>query len=239
MQVGYYALSLFAGALIAGVIAAIAWKRAVTSVGRTLTVLMAAVFVWSFAAALEAAVPETATKVLLSKIEYIGIATVPVLMFLFALRFLQSGRKLGKGWTAVLWVIPAATIVLAFTNERHHLIWSGLSPAANAREQLLLYDHGTFFWVHAGYSYLLLFATTAFLLLAFFRFKGLYRKQALALLLAFPLPWAATPFISPGWPARRAATISRRSASPSPVSSSSGPCSGSSSSTSCPWPGSA
>ena len=195
MQIGYYALSLFAGAVVAGAVAAIAWKRAVTGVGRSLAVLMASVFIWSLAAALEAAAPDMATKVLLSKIEYIGIATVPVLMFLFALRFLQSGRKLDRILAATLWIVPAATVVLAFTNGRHHLIWTGFSTAAT---RLLLYQHGTFFWIHAAYSYLLLFATTAFLLLAYFRFKGVYRKQALSLLLAFPLPWITNAFYLAG-----------------------------------------
>jgi len=198
MQIGYYALSLFAGAIIAGAVAAIAWKRAVTSAGRSLAVLMASVFVWSLTAALEAAAPDAATKVLLSKVEYIGIATVPILMFLFALRFLQSGQTLKKGLAAALWIIPIATIVLAFTNERHHLIWSGFTPAANPSDHLLLYSHGTFFWIHAGYSYLLLFATTVFLLLAYFRFKGVYRRQALSLLLAFPLPWIGNAFYLAG-----------------------------------------
>jgi diguanylate cyclase (GGDEF)-like protein len=191
MQVGYYALSLFAGALVAAAVTVIAWKRAVTSAGRTLTVLMASVSVWSLTAALEAAAPVTEIKLFLSKVEYLGVATVPVLMFLFALRFLQSGRRPARGWAAAIWAVPVATIALALTNERHHLIWSGFSQAAGAREQLLVYGHGTFFWIHAGYSYLLLFATTVFLLLAYFRFKGLFRKQALTLLLAFPLPWVA------------------------------------------------
>jgi len=189
MQVGYYALSLFAGTVIAGAVAVIAWKRAVTSVGRSLAILMAAVFIWSLAAALEAATLDTAAKILLSKFEYVGIATVPVLMFLFALRFLRSGRKLGRIRTAALWVLPLATIVLTVTNERYHLIWSSFAPAGSAQGELLIYEHGTFFWIHAGYSYLLLFATTVCLLLAYFRFKGVYRRQAMALLLAFPLPW--------------------------------------------------
>jgi len=189
MQVGYYALSLFGGAVIAGSVAVIAGRRAATPVGRILGILMTAVFVWSLTAALEAAAPDTATKILLSKIEYIGISTVPVLMFLFSLQFLQSGRMLKTGLAAVLWIIPAATIVLAFTNETHHLIWSAFTPAVNPRDNLLIYDHGPFFWVHAGYSYLLLLFTTIFLLLAYFRFKGVYRRQALALLMAFPVPW--------------------------------------------------
>jgi diguanylate cyclase (GGDEF)-like protein len=189
MQIGYYALSLFAGPLIAGAVAAIAWKRAITPVGRLLAVLMGSVFVWSLAAAFEAAEPERAAKVLLSKFEYVGIAMAPVLMFLFALQFLRSGRKLHRDLQALLWVVPAITIVLAFTNEWHGLIWSGFKPAAGAGENLLLYAHGTWFWVHAGYSYALLSATTAFLVLACFRFKGIYRRQAATLMLAFPLPW--------------------------------------------------
>jgi len=189
MQVGYYALSLFAGALIAGAVAIIAWKRGDTPVGRLLAILMAAVLLWSVAAAFEAAATDQTVKVILSKIEYLGIATVPVLMFLFAYRFLQSGRRLRRGRALALWVIPAATVVLAFTNERHHLIWSGFTPSVSAVDHLLVYDHGAFFWVHAGYSYLLLFATTVILLLAYFRFKGVYRRQSLALLLAFALPW--------------------------------------------------
>jgi len=189
MQVGYYALSLFAGALIAGAVAIIAWKRGDTPVGRLLAILMAAVLLWSVAAAFEAAATDQTVKVILSKIEYLGIATVPVLMFLFAYRFLQSGRRLRRGRALALWVIPAATVVLAFTNERHHLIWSGFPPSVSAVDHLLVYDHGAFFWVHAGYSYLLLFATTVILLLAYFRFKGVYRRQSLALLLAFALPW--------------------------------------------------
>ena len=189
LQIGYYGLSLFAGAVVAGLVAFIAWKRTVTPTGRALGVLMGAVLMWSLAAALEAAVPSASTKVLLSKIEYVGIAATPVLMFLFALRFARSGLKLPRGRAAALWIVPAATVLLAATNEAHFLIWKGFTPAGGARDNLLVYDHGVFFWVHAGYSYLLLFSTTVLLLLAFFRFKGVYRKQALWLLMAFPLPW--------------------------------------------------
>jgi diguanylate cyclase (GGDEF)-like protein len=189
MQVGYYALSLIIATLIAGAVAAIAWKRAVTAVGRFLAVLMAFVFVWSMAAAAEAIVPDAPTKIVLSKIQYIGITLVPVLMFLFALRFLGSGRRIRRGLVAALLAIPLSTVVLALTNGRHHLIWTGFTAIANSREHLLLYAHGPFFWVHAGYSYVLLFITTVVLLLAFFRFKGVYRSQAVALLLAFPMPW--------------------------------------------------
>jgi diguanylate cyclase (GGDEF)-like protein len=150
---------------------------------------MASVFTWSFAAAFEAVVPDSAVKILLSKIEYLGIASAPVLMFLFALKFSQSGSRLKRGQAIALWVIPSLTFFLAATNEGHRLIWSGFSPVAGTESSLLLYHHGPFFWVHVGYSYLLLFATTVLLLLAYFRFKNIHRRQALSILLASPWPW--------------------------------------------------
>lgn len=189
LQVSYYVLSLFLGAFVAGFVAILAWRRTATSVGRSLAILMASVFTWSLAAAFEAAVPATAAKILISKVEYLGVASTPVLMFLFALKFSRSGARLKRPQAIALWIIPSLTFLLAVTNEGHHLIWSGFSPLEGSRYPLLLYHHGTFFWVHVGYSYLLLFATTVFLLLAYFRFKGIHRKQALAILLAFPWPW--------------------------------------------------
>ncbi|HPW17227.1 MAG TPA: histidine kinase N-terminal 7TM domain-containing protein [Candidatus Aminicenantes bacterium] len=189
--VSYYGVGLFASAIVAGAVAVIAWKRTVTPVGRVLGLLMTAVFTWAMAAAFEAAAPDQATKVLLAKIEFLGIAATPVLVFLFATGYSRSGSRLKPLRAAALWIIPAATVALAVTNEAHGLVWSGFSTAEGTRAGFLVYHHGPFFWVHAGYSYLLLFATAVALLLAFFRFKGVFRRQALLLLLAFPLPWAA------------------------------------------------
>jgi diguanylate cyclase (GGDEF)-like protein/PAS domain S-box-containing protein len=190
LQVGLYGLSLFAGAFVAAAVAVIASRRAVTAEGRALGILMASVFVWALAAAFEAVVPEASTKVMLSKIEYIGIASTPVLIFLFALRFARPGSRLPRGARAALWAVPAATLVLAATNESHRLIWAGFSPSSGRAGRLLIYDHGAFFWVHAGYSYLLLATTIVLLLLSFLRYKGVHRRQVGFLLLAFLLPWA-------------------------------------------------
>ena len=189
LQVSTYVLSLFSGALIAGTVAVVAWRRTVTSVGRSLALLMAAVFEWSLAAAFEAAVPMTDAKILLSKIEYLGIAATPLLLFLFAYKFSRSGSRPKTGHVAALCVIPSLTFLLAVTNEAHHLIWSAISPVVGSKYQLLNYQHGTYFWIHVGYSYALLLITTVLLLVSYFQFKGVHRRQALAVLLSFPWPW--------------------------------------------------
>jgi len=189
LQVSLYVFSLFLSAVVAGTVAVVAMKRTVTSVGRALALLMVAVFEWSLAAAFEAAVPTTDTKILLSKVEYLGIAATPLLMFLFAYKFSHSGSSPKKGHVAALSIIPSLTFLLAATNEWHHLIWSAVSPVVGSKALLFNYQHGTVFWVHVGYSYALLLITTVLLLVSYFRFKGIHRRQALAVLLSFPWPW--------------------------------------------------
>ncbi|MEN6559628.1 MAG: diguanylate cyclase [Acidobacteriota bacterium] len=191
MHISYYALSLFVGAMIAGLVAVVASRRAATPIGRSLAMLMAAVFVWSLAAAVEAYVPGQDSQVLMSKIAYLGIATVPGLIFLFAFRFLHPGQTVSRGWSLALWAVPALTIVMAFTNDRHHLLWSSITPGPDGAAGPLIYGHGSYFAVHVGYSYALLFAAAGLFIAAAVRFKGLFRRQALALLLAFALPTAA------------------------------------------------
>jgi len=185
----FYLLALLSGAVVAGSVAVAAWKRPVASGGRSLAFLMAAVSEWSLAAAVEAAAVSVPAKMVWSKIEYIGIASSPLLIFLFALGFSKSGIRLTIVKKVLLWTIPAATFFLAATNEFHGLIWAGFSkaPASNAR--LLIYRHGPFFWVHTAFSYSLMIATTVLLVRAFSRSRDIHRQQAMALLFALPWPY--------------------------------------------------
>jgi diguanylate cyclase (GGDEF)-like protein/PAS domain S-box-containing protein len=110
-------------------------------------------------------------------------------MFLFAYKFSRSGSRPKNGHVAALCVVPSLTFLLAVTNEAHHLIWTAVSPVVGSEYLLLNYQHGTYFWVHVGFSYTLLLITTVLLIVSYFRFKGVHRRQALSILLAFPWPW--------------------------------------------------
>jgi diguanylate cyclase (GGDEF)-like protein len=186
-----YVLILFVGALVSGAVALIAWQRPATATGRALARLMTAIFVWSVAATFHAAAYSMGAKVLFSKLQYLGVVSSPVLMFLFALEFSRIGHRVRAVGRLALWVVPATTFLLVATNEAHRLIWSGLSWAPGAEGRVLIYEFGAFFWVHAGYSYLLFVAASILFVRSFTRFKDIQRQQALTLLLALPWPWAA------------------------------------------------
>ncbi len=184
-----YILMLFGGAIVSGAAAASAWRRPAAAGGRDLALLMAAVFEWCLTATFEAASAALPAKVLWSKIEYLGIASTPVLLFIFALKFTGARAWLTRLGRTLLWSVPAATFLLALTNEAHGLIWSGFTPLPQAGPRALVYGHGAFFWVHAAYSYILLTATTVLLVRAYLRTRDIQHRQARALILAVPWPW--------------------------------------------------
>ncbi len=184
-----YIFILFGGALVSGAAAASAWRRPAAAGGRDLALLMGAVFEWCLTATFEAAAASLPVKILWSKVEYLGIASTPVLLFLFALRFTGADARLTRLGRMFLWTVPAATFLLALTNESHRLIWSAFTPLPQAGPRALVYTHGAFFWVHATYSYLLLTATTVLLVRAYLRTRDIQRRQARALILAVPWPW--------------------------------------------------
>jgi diguanylate cyclase (GGDEF)-like protein len=188
-QLDLYIVILFCGAVVAGAVAVTAWKRPVAAGGRNLAFLMAAIFGWSLTAAIEAAAVGTPAKIFWSKVEYLGIATTPVLLFLFALRYSRSSSWLTPLRRLLLWTIPLATFGLAVTNEWHHLIWGSFSPATDTGIRLLVYHHGPFFWIHVAYSYTLLIITSILVLKTYSRSRDIQKRQALALLLALPWPW--------------------------------------------------
>jgi PAS domain S-box-containing protein len=150
--------------------------------------LTLAVTVWVVGYALEIAGADLATKILFAKIQYLGIVTVPVAWLVFALQFSQHQYWLTRRTIALLIVIPAATVLLVFSNELHSLIWRATSLDRSGPFLALQVGHGGWFWVHFGYSYLLILLGTILLGIAVVRMPQIYRQQALAVLLAALFP---------------------------------------------------
>ncbi len=178
----------FATSAIAASVAVVAWRRRAAPGARALALLMLAVTQWTFFRGLEAAADDVATKVWWAKIEYVGINSIGALWLVFALDYARQvtlpPRSLG-----LLSVVPALSVLLALTNEHHHLIWTAIqrNPQYPA---VLMYGHGAWFWVMVAYTYVLLATGAVVLVMAIARFPAAFRSQAAALLLAVALPWS-------------------------------------------------
>ena len=109
---------------------------------------------------------------------------------IFAINHSNRGKNLTIRTTLVLALIPAITVLLAFTTEVNRLIWSGYYISQTNDFSALGVVHGLWFWVHSTYSYILLLVGTIIIgLRSIWRKQGLYRRQAAALLIAVLAPW--------------------------------------------------
>jgi signal transduction histidine kinase/PAS domain-containing protein len=168
----------------------LAWKRKDVHGATELGWLMLFTSIYSFFDAFEAASTSVPEKVFWSKISYIGAVVVPVLYFIFIMRY-TGHKKVGHLKNRLLlFILPTITLILAFTNEKHHLVWSDFSPIS-AQTNLIEYYHGAWFWIgYFTYDYILLFFATVLLFDFIFRHKNVFRIQGLVIFLAGILPWA-------------------------------------------------
>ncbi len=108
---------------------------------------------WTFTSALGSVIGDALpARIALAQAQYVGIAAVAPFWLLFAREYAREDRHDTRVLRTAIWVLPVATIVLAFTNESHHLLWSAIVPSGGS----VVFAHGPWFWIIAGYSYVLL-----------------------------------------------------------------------------------
>ncbi|MGB9781363.1 MAG: EAL domain-containing protein [Moorellaceae bacterium] len=189
-QYSPYILPLLAvGAMSAG-IAWYSWKRRITPGAAPLALLALALTVWSVGYALEIAGSDLSTKVFWAKMQYLGTVAAPVCWLLFALVRTNPGRQIPPRAMMVLWIVPLVTLILVFTTEKHGLVWQQMQVREVENFSALVVSHGWWFWVHSGYSYILLLTGAVIILCYLGRLSGPYGGQSIALTIAVLAPWA-------------------------------------------------
>ena len=151
-----YVVLLSIGAAIAGVLAYFAFRRWHSPGAKPLVVLSIAASVWSLGYALELGSNVESTKVLWAKAQYPGIVTIPTAWLAVTLDYTGRRKWLAPRYLVLGAVLPFATLLLAWTNEAHGLIWSNISLSASGSLLVLDLEHGGAFWAYSAYSYILL-----------------------------------------------------------------------------------
>jgi diguanylate cyclase (GGDEF)-like protein/PAS domain S-box-containing protein len=123
------------------------------------------------------------------KIEYLGIASFPVLFLLFVLQYTKRERCLNVKTIAALFVIPVITYIMMYTNDSHHLFYRSISLIMVDGLNVLHVIRGPWYWVHIVYLNLMIL-TGNIMLLQMWRQTSfpLSRKYA-AMFLGSLVPW--------------------------------------------------
>ena len=186
-----YVLALLVAAALSAIFAGLAWRRRRSAGAIPLVFLAVAVAVWQLGYAFELANDDRWTKILWAKIEYFSIVTVATSWLAITLQYTGRGVWLNRRNLALLSIVPLATLIFVWTNGVHRLIWTEITQEVHGSLTVLEFVHGAWFWIFAGYSYLLLIASIIFLAVALLHSFRLYWQQGLALLIAALVPWAA------------------------------------------------
>jgi PAS domain S-box-containing protein len=151
--------------------------------------LMIMLAIWSLAYALELSVLDLPTKNILVKFEFIGIIFTPVAAFLFGADYTGVDRWLTRRSLIMVCSLPVATFLLVLTNELHYLFYSSVRLDTSGPFPNFVGAYGLWFWIHSGYSYLLMLFALGMLVRAMIRAPRLYRSQANSMLIGMLAPW--------------------------------------------------
>jgi signal transduction histidine kinase len=130
-----------------------------------------------------------AAQFALTVVAFVGVATAPVALLVFTLRYTDRERFVTPGAVAALSVVPAVTIAVLATNPLHGLFYASVEGTAVGSLTTLATDAGAWFWVHTAYSYGLLAVASALLVVFGVTRRRLYRTQAVFLVLGVLVAW--------------------------------------------------
>jgi PAS domain S-box-containing protein len=184
-----YILPLIIAAFISVVTAAYTWARRAANGALALSLMSVTMFVWTVGYSLEIAGTTLETKYLWGVIQYFGIAFASYTWLIFSFNFSNEENPIAKHWVILTAVIPAITVLLALTTKFHGLVWSEYHIDQQGNFSALGVTHGAWFFVHLVYSYLSLLIGTIFIVRSMIRRQGMYRGQAVAMVIAVLAPW--------------------------------------------------
>ncbi|MBN1519828.1 MAG: PAS domain-containing protein [Spirochaetales bacterium] len=145
---------------------------------------------WLLSNWLEALWPTREGAIVLMTTAYVFISTLPVAWLEYSLRLAGKGQGSPKLRLAAVLVIPAMTIAIAYSNEAHHLLWTAFRFSSVLGRPFLETDLGSWFWVHASYSYGLIVVGSVIVMDAYRGLAPALRSQARLMMVAVLLPIA-------------------------------------------------
>jgi diguanylate cyclase (GGDEF)-like protein/PAS domain S-box-containing protein len=188
-----YALALILSTVAAISISVVAWLRRPAAGSSALMWLGGAMSIWMLTYACHFLSGTEASRLFWLKLTYLGVVSVPVIFFFFAIEYANRGNWVKPRTVVLLFIEPALTLALMWTDPAHHLFFGRYQPES------MIYNGGPWFWINVVYSYGLILLGTLMLLNAFQRTPRHLRGQAGAILIGLALPLFSNAAGLAGW----------------------------------------
>jgi len=182
-----FASILVLNTIAALTIAALLMRRSPAPGLRSLIWMLVMLAVWNFSYAMITFSPALEVKRLWLRIENIGILTVPVFWFFFAVQYNRSGSWLNRFTGSLFFIVPLISLILLFSDQWFDLYYASISPISEAGGPLVI-ERGSWYVVALLYSYLLNLFAIALLVWRAVQHRNIYRRQMVVLIAAVLIP---------------------------------------------------
>ncbi|PYE52465.1 diguanylate cyclase [Paenibacillus barcinonensis] len=122
-------------------------------------------------------------------IQYIGMPVSAPLGLLLMIRY--TGKKLSKGLTSALFIIPSITVFMVTTNDWHHLYYKRVWLLEDSKVPIMAIDFGQWYVVHGAFTFSCLLFAGLILMSQWRHTKKMYRRQLLTLIASQVIPMIA------------------------------------------------
>jgi diguanylate cyclase (GGDEF)-like protein/PAS domain S-box-containing protein len=188
---------LIIGTIISIVVLMVGWPRRKLMGGVFFVAFCLSVLEWLIAATVESFVVDQQAKILWSQIDYIGFVQANPFLLLFLLTYIRQ-RKLPVRMMISVMIIPLITLIVAWTNSLHGWLWSGFSQGS-IENNVLVYHHGFWFWLHTSYLYLIFVIGFVYLIRAIILASPPVRKQLIIIMAGILCPVISGTVYALGW----------------------------------------
>jgi diguanylate cyclase (GGDEF)-like protein len=187
-----YAIALICTGLLSLTLSVQLFLRWINRESILLGFAMLSIAEWNFFVGFESAIQNPEIKILMAKLSYVGVFNCLPFVLLFVIYYFGNNIKV-KSWQIILlWTLPVIIILLAATNELHHLIWSGMITPPDTIYNTLVYLRGPLYWIEVAYNYAVVLTMSVLLFIKFIKSRfTLYRTQALIVFLSIIPPLIA------------------------------------------------
>ncbi len=192
MHLIVYVVLCIAGTGLSFLMGLIAFRKRPASGAIEMVVLMVFVGIWCFTSIFEAVSMSHTGKALWSAFSYIGSQTTAVFFLLFVLQAIGRGNRISTKRSVFLLIVPTIQIILSFTNQYHHLIWSSIELEAIPGGIAGVYERGSLFWINSIYAYSLVGISVFLLVRYVIASRDLFLRQSVMIIMGCAFPFASS-----------------------------------------------
>ncbi len=179
---------LFAS-IITSALACFAYRHRRQTGAGEFAALMIAFTIYSFGYAFELSSNFLKQVLFWNKVEYLGIAMIPLFWVMLVSNFVGISRPLKSRIFFFLGALSLLVLVANFTNDFHHLYYTQVTIWPGVPIPIITYTAGPLELVYLTYLYSAVFGGNILLLLALTKTAKLYRRQIYTVICGSLLTW--------------------------------------------------